>query len=105
MYAPSHLNPSVETALLNSGLSSSVGASAFAPSFISWMARTNRNSATAKVATLIATRITVDPARAGERPDAAVASATDVPPAGVGSVSAMAGSGSALLRLRFDRRE
>src|SRR4249920_2407756 len=61
MYAPSHPNPSVDTALLNSGLPSSVGA----PAFISWIANTNRNSATANVASLSATRITLDPDPAG----------------------------------------
>src|SRR4249919_2148770 len=90
MYAPSHPNPSVETALLKSGLSSSVGASAFAPSFISWIANTNRNSAAANVASLSATRITLDPDPAGAVAcsGAAVASAMDVPAVGVGSDSA-----------------
>jgi hypothetical protein len=96
----------VEIALLKSGLSSMAGASALAPSFISWIARTNRNSAAANVASLSATRIAFDPDPAGAvaRSGAAVASTTDVPAVGVGS-SAMARSVCVVPRLPFERRE
>jgi hypothetical protein len=81
MYAPSQPAPSVEIPFENRGLSSSEGAIALAPSFISWIARMNRNSAIAKKTTL--------PNTLGQsRPDAALpASSTGASAVRVGFAS------------------
>src|SRR4029453_3557364 len=85
MYAPSHPAPSVDTALLNSGLSLSVGASALAPSFMSWIARTNRNRATANEPILNARPS--GPRPAGRRRRSAPRAGASVPPVTPGSAT------------------